>query len=367
MIKSQFLLFICTFCFVAGAGRGDHDSSRSEKQRKEREVRNRLDRAEEERERNLSNKSSKSSDLGSTVATIGVGIGAGYIAKRTVCAKAQNWGCAAAMSVLASVAFATASNNKRKSNEIGVISDLVGQEGILLTDRDDDFCEGDSYCREHKKKLDRILERIDNGEREICIGEENSRPCLLVNEDGMINQVVLKEGGGEKPTNLQELEKKTKDLMKRSDAQTVTALANKKNKFLVTKAENLAKALEQLKRKEAALNSSLSSNPSLEERDLIESEGLKNTEGRELGSGKEGRELGSGKEGRASFRNLLAQFRNSKKKKIKKQKSVSLGEDEIGISQDNIFFMVHRRYKERDKAEQFIQVSSATPHRIFNQ
>lgn len=56
-----------------------------------------------------------------------------------------------------------------------------------------------------------------------------------------------------------------------------------------------------------------------------------------------------------AFKNLWKQFNNQQKKPQKNKKSVMAGQDTVGIMQDNIFLMIHRRYQEREDSHQFIE------------
>ena len=66
-----------------------------------------------------------------------------------------------------------------------------------------------------------------------------------------------------------------------------------------------------------------------------------------------GEDAGSKK--RKAYRNLFSQFQTMKKKKKQDAKTVLVGDNQVGISQDNIFLMVHRRYQERRGENNFIE------------
>ncbi len=53
------------------------------------------------------------------------------------------------------------------------------------------------------------------------------------------------------------------------------------------------------------------------------------------------------------FKSLFDQFKNGKE--FLSKKSITVGQDQVGVAQDNIFLMVNRRYKERRKSKQFIE------------
>ena len=52
---------------------------------------------------------------------------------------------------------------------------------------------------------------------------------------------------------------------------------------------------------------------------------------------------------------LMAQFMNKKKKKAGGEEAKLFGDSQIGVAQDNIFMMVHRRYQERRGENEFIE------------
>ncbi len=54
------------------------------------------------------------------------------------------------------------------------------------------------------------------------------------------------------------------------------------------------------------------------------------------------------------FKNLFAQFKKRKESPIQ-PKSVTMGRDQVGATQHNIFLMIHRRYQERRTHKQFIE------------
>ncbi|MGI9549238.1 MAG: hypothetical protein ACR2M7_04615, partial [Bdellovibrionales bacterium] len=54
------------------------------------------------------------------------------------------------------------------------------------------------------------------------------------------------------------------------------------------------------------------------------------------------------------FKSVFDQFRKNKKNKFA-GKTVTVGKDQVGVVQDNIFLMVHRRYQERRTQKQFIE------------
>ena len=57
------------------------------------------------------------------------------------------------------------------------------------------------------------------------------------------------------------------------------------------------------------------------------------------------------------YKNLMSQFRGRKKLKrdIVGEKSITFGEDKIGVTEDNIFLMVNKTYEEHRKANEFIE------------
>ena len=66
----------------------------------------------------------------------------------------------------------------------------------------------------------------------------------------------------------------------------------------------------------------------------------------------------NGRRGPASpYRNLLSQF--NKKRKMSRdlvgEKAVTFGEDKIGVTEDNIFLMVHRAYEKHREEGEFIE------------
>jgi len=64
----------------------------------------------------------------------------------------------------------------------------------------------------------------------------------------------------------------------------------------------------------------------------------------------------------AHMNKLLDQFLNKNQKQEVAGKTITLGNDQVGNIQDNIFFMVHRRYQERRSKKQFIKPKTRISH-----
>lgn len=66
--------------------------------------------------------------------------------------------------------------------------------------------------------------------------------------------------------------------------------------------------------------------------------------------------LAGGSSNKKRFRSLASQFKNGlKNTSHKKPKTVTVGDNQVGLIHDNIFLMVHRRYQERKEDGQFIE------------
>lgn len=82
------------------------------------------------------------------------------------------------------------------------------------------------------------------------------------------------------------------------------------------------------------------------------------------GSGRRSRRGKTDNDVNKAVQGLMAQFLNKKKKKKAAQAESKLfGDSQIGVAQDNIFLMVHRRYQERRGENEFFERRSGNPHK----
>lgn len=294
------------------------------------------------------------SSIAGTAGATGYGFAAFYTAKASGCSGTCPWYIVAAV---ASAAYAIDSYSKQDDDDdiSGLLDSLKGGDGLSIGGKGDrdgldkigaKICKNDPTCNQ---VLSNIRGNEINANGEFCLGDKADKyPCLQLNEDGKPIRAVLRKDTP--PISMTTLDKKVQAFSKNPQFKKTQ---NHLGKVMAELKDDLFpnSDLDSTNKKEKRLASKEGgdrSDSSLEDRYLAEGSlsGNKDSSNNLLA------DLDAKK--KKGFENLFAQFRDHKGTKKSKLKSISLGQNEIGISQDNIFFMVHRRYKERSKAEQFI-------------
>ena len=251
-------------------------------------------------------------------------------------------------------------SKKTAGNHTGVSDDVCA---VDCDGDDDEFCApGDRSCREARRMRDEIRRLVDRGDPEVCLGTGEKRyPCLQIDENQKSLSATFSDGG--KPILINELEKQMKTASKDPAMKKAIAKASKSTQGIRTRLDELHAEIDDLE-KEKKNEKTASS-----EKDSSSSGAYANGAGSFGSSGAYangagsfgGANLGASakkKKRRNHFKNLLSQFRANKEKKHGDQISISLGDQTIGIAQDNIFAMVHRRYQERKTKKEFLENST---------
>ena len=194
-------------------------------------------------------------------------------------------------------------------------------------------------------------EDIAGGADKICL-EKGSHYCI--NLDGEGNPVSASLSKSD-VISIPEFSKKVDALEKQPFYKKTIEKANAHGKGIQDRIDTLAAELEEMaeeKTKKTATSGTLGHSGQSGKDYLATANGASSFASVDSGATKR----------RDSFKDLLSQFRSKKKnnKLLEDQKTVNLAGEEIGISQDNIFAMVHRRYQKHQKEKEFIEISTRT-------